>query len=224
MIKAFIFDIGGTLVRTDEAIMNAVELALKDNNVRLRDRRIVINNFAKSNLINVQTAVKVSYSGSNFNKKIEECYKSFKSMFPRKVVSRLKVFPGVVRNLQLLRKRGIKLAVFTALTGEEARFFLTKLKLLKFFDEIVTVDDVKKPRPNPGGLLLEIKRLKVKKEECVYVGDSIADIQMAKKAKVKMVCVKTGVQSNKLLEEENPDYLIEGIPEMMNALSSELPG
>jgi|SaaInlLV_10m_DNA_2_1039722.scaffolds.fasta_scaffold27237_2 HAD superfamily hydrolase (TIGR01549 family) len=222
MIKAFIFDIGGTLVKTDDSVLNAIELALKENGLELANKEKVISVLGTSMYMCVKTAVETSYSGQDIDKKIEHCYKSMKNIFPKKVISHFKIFQGVLKGLQQLKNSGIKLALFTGFDKDELNFFLHELKLSEFFDVAVTIDDVKKPRPCPEGLLLEIEELGVKKEECIYVGDTVADIQMAKNAKVNIVCVKTGAQNNELLEKEKPNYFVEDISEMIKLLSNKL--
>ncbi len=218
MIKAFIFDIGGTLVKTDEAVIEAIKLALKENGIKLKNPEKVILVLGKSNYVNIKTAVGVSYSGKDINKKIENCFNSFNNIFPKEVVSSFRLFTGVIKNLHLLKTKGMKLGIFTGFNRDETKFFLKSMGLMQFFDVVVTADDVKKLRPDPEGLLFEIKKLKVSIEECIYVGDAIADIHMAKNANVKVVCVKTGAQDNKLLEAEKPDYFVEDLSEMIKVL------
>jgi len=222
MIKAFIFDIGGVLIKTDKAILDAIELALRKNNIQFIDRYTVAHGLGKNNYINVKTAVKVSYTGKDIKEKVEKCFDAFESIFPHDVTSSFKIFPNVIDTLELLRSKGIKLAVFTGFNRTEAEFLFKRINLSKYFDFIVTVDDVKEPRPHPDALILAADRLNVKINECMYVGDAIADIQMAKNAQMTVVCVKTGVQDNNKLKKENPDYFVEDLSEMIEQLSSEL--
>jgi HAD superfamily hydrolase (TIGR01662 family) len=219
MIKAIIFDIGGTLVRTDVAIMQAIDLALKQNNIKLKKPEAVIHDFGKSTYFNVKTAVEVSYSGSDTEDKIKKCFYAFKQIFPNDVLSSFILFPNTINILKSLKDKGVKLAIFTAFDRKEADFFLKKMKLSKFFHNIITVDDVDELRPHPDALILAAKKLKVKTSECIYVGDTIADIQMAKNAGMEVVCVKTGIQDNKKLVKEHPDYLVRDLNEMMKKLS-----
>ncbi len=76
MIKAIIFDIGGTLVRTDNAIISSIEIALREEGIVLKDREIVINGPGRSNQVNVKNAVTSSYSGADLQKKVEDCFES----------------------------------------------------------------------------------------------------------------------------------------------------
>lgn len=218
MIKAVIFDIGGTLVKTDKAILDATEKALAQNGIRLQDRNKVIHSFGKSTHFVIVSAVELSYLGSDIDRKIDQCWQSFKQIFPKKVVKDFTVFPQVEEVLQILKNKGIKIVIFTGFDRKETQFILTKLKLTDYFDFSITKDDVKKARPDPEALFLAVNKLGLAKNECIYVGDTIADIQMARNAKMKMVCVKTGIQDNQLLKKENPNYFVRDTKEMLTIL------
>ena len=223
MIKAFIFDVGGTLVKTDEAILNALTIALKENGISFqeKDKEKVIRVFGQGQLKNVQTAVEVSYRGPEKEKKIKDCFASFQNIFPRKVMDDFALLPFVAESLDTLKKKGKKLAVLTGFDKQETAFFLEHLQLKKHFDLILSAEDIGKHRPNPQGLLIALERLQLKKEEVLYVGDAWVDIQFARNAGVKVCCVKTGAQDNALLEKEKPEYLVDDFKEMIsNILSS----
>jgi pyrophosphatase PpaX len=215
MVKAVIFDIGGVLVKNDEALLEAIFLALKENGLTPTGRDEVFKVFGQSNLINVETAVKLCYSGNQFEEMVEKCFSTFTSIFPLKVVSSFQKFPGNREALEKLAAANIKMGVFTGLNRVEAEVSLDCVGLKDFFTAIVTVDDVKNTRPDPEGLLAVSARLDCKLDECIYVGDTVADIQMAKNAKVPIVCVKTGVQSNELLEKYNPEYFVDNLTDML---------
>ena len=59
-------------------------------------------------------------------------------------------------------------------------------------DFIVGAENVKIEKPNPEGLLWVMDHLKLKKEEILYVGDSLVDAQTAQNAGVDFAGVLTG--------------------------------
>ena len=73
---------------------------------------------------------------------------------------------------------------------------------------------MKKMKPEPDGLLSAIEILKVDKSEAIYVGDSIIDIQSARKAGLTSVALSQGMSSGQILAKEEPDYLISKIEEV----------
>ncbi|MDP3734744.1 MAG: HAD-IA family hydrolase [Nanoarchaeota archaeon] len=215
MIKAFIFDVGGTLVKTDEAILEALTRALREHGIEFKDKEKVVNVFGQGQMKNVQTAVEVSYAGPDREEKIKQCYASFKTVFPLQVISYFQVIPYVLKGLDALKRKGMKLAVLTGFNQDETEFFLDKMRLRQYFDLILSAEDMVKHRPDPQGLLLAVEKLGLKKEECMYVGDTWVDILFARNAVVRVACVKTGAQDHSLLEKEKPDYLVDDFREMI---------
>jgi pyrophosphatase PpaX len=128
----------------------------------------------------------------------------------------------VIAGLKILKRKGKKLAVLTAFERPEADFFLEQMGLREYFDVVLSTEEVREHRPHPQGLLVALSHLNALPEECLYVGDTMLDIQFARNAGVKVACVKTGAQDNGLLEKEKPDYLVENFREMVSVLSPSL--
>ncbi|MDP7180254.1 MAG: HAD family hydrolase [Candidatus Woesearchaeota archaeon] len=104
-------------------------------------------------------------------------------------------FNGLIRKEKLLLKTSVikklaknnTLAIFTGRSKKELSFTLKHYKLKKYFKKIITVDDVKKKKPNPEGIKKIINSVKPKKT--FYVGDSIDDFNASKKAKIPFIGV-----------------------------------
>lgn len=60
-------------------------------------------------------------------------------------------------------------------------------KLKKFFKVAVSYQDTVNHKPHPEPLLLAAKKLKVKPEECIYIGDAENDIRAAHAAGMKAI-------------------------------------
>jgi len=218
MIKACIFDIGGTLVKTDRAILVALAQALKQEGITLRNESAVINVFGQGQLKNVATAVEQSYTGKDIAQKIKLCHKNFQQLFPRSVISHFEILPFVKEGLTILRGKGMKTVVLTGFDRAETTFFLKEMGLHSYFDLILSAEDIVEHRPNPKGLLVALEKLKLKKEEILYVGDAWVDIRFARNAGVKVACLKTGAQETQLLEKEKPDWLVDNFTELLEKI------
>lgn len=114
--------------------------------------------------------------------------------------------------LQELNKRGIKLGIISGNAYNIISDFLKnknnkgKVK----FDFIFTNEGKTKAELIIKGLRL----WKIKKEDCLYVGDHPNDIIAAKEAKVISVAVPTGIHSKEELESYKPDILIKNLDEL----------
>ncbi|HAQ40013.1 MAG TPA: hypothetical protein DCM73_03715, partial [Clostridiales bacterium] len=59
---------------------------------------------------------------------------------------------------------------------------------------------------------------KIKKEECIYVGDTEIDIRTAKNAGVKSLGVLWGFRTQSLLEREEADFIASDMNEMIDII------
>ena len=86
------------------------------------------------------------------------------------------LFPEVKDVLLRLKQMGLKIGLVTNAYEEEISIILGKANLEKdIFDIIVGTDTVKTVKPDPDIFRYALKKLKVKPEETLFVGDSIVD-------------------------------------------------
>lgn len=78
-----------------------------------------------------------------------------------------------------------ELAIFTGRTRRELSHTLDGLKLRGFFKRIITVESVKKGKPDPEGLMLILG--KRAPERALYLGDNVDDARAAKSARIPFV-------------------------------------
>ncbi|HDD45953.1 MAG TPA: HAD family hydrolase [Candidatus Aenigmarchaeota archaeon] len=101
-----------------------------------------------------------------------------------------KVIDSVERVLSTLK---YKKAIVSNSTKPIVLKTLERFNLEKFFDVIITSDDVRKEKPDPEALLLAIKKMGVSKDECVFVGDTKIDMLAANNAGIKFIGVLSGI-------------------------------
>lgn len=82
-----------------------------------------------------------------------------------------------------------RLAIFTSRPREEAIYTLRKFGKIRYFDEIIALEDVKNQKPAPDGILKILKRLNITPDNAVYVGDTVDDMIAAREAGVTGVAV-----------------------------------
>ena len=83
--------------------------------------------------------------------------------------------------------RRAELALFTGRTRRELHHTISGTVALGIFRRYVTMDDVKKGKPDPEGLLLLLKDMPGR--EALYLGDNIDDALSAKRAGVPFIGV-----------------------------------
>jgi HAD superfamily hydrolase (TIGR01548 family) len=80
-----------------------------------------------------------------------------------------------------------ELAIFTGRIRQELDYTLDRWKVREFFAQIVTVEDVAKPKPSPEGLLKIIGGRG--RDQAVYIGDNVDDALAARSAHMRFIGV-----------------------------------
>lgn len=130
--------------------------------------------------------------------------------------SSIKWREGALENLEFLKNLGIKQGVVTASTRIDIEKESIHLKPERFINYFICWDDSQKAKPNPKPLLNILEVLKVKPEESIYVGDTVEDIIMGKRAKVKLViAVQSYFNEKEELLKTFPNYFFENLWELL---------
>lgn len=113
-----------------------------------------------------------------------------------------------------LRSRGIQIAIATADDRAPTQAMIEAFDIEEFISTMVCADDGIPPKPAPDTMLTICERLKVDPSKVMVVGDTTADLKMARAADAGMaVGVLSGVSSSADLI-HYADVLIESVDEL----------
>ncbi|WDZ86557.1 HAD-IA family hydrolase [Micromonospora cathayae] len=121
----------------------------------------------------------------------------------------VEVVPGMVEVLDVLRGRGVPLAVATGRSGVRARALLGHLGLMSRFEAVLGADEVPRPKPAPDIVLRALALLDVPPAAAVMVGDAVSDIRSARGAGVTAVAVGWGETDRRTLVAARPDLVVD---------------
>ncbi len=125
-----------------------------------------------------------------------------------KNAGKIKAVEGAREVLESIPERK---AIFTVFSRPVTELILKNLKLMEYFDMIVTSDDVSRPKPDPEGLLLISEKLG--EEKLVVVGDSRMDVLAAKN--FGAISVLVGKR-----ESVDADYFIEKLTDLPEVIEN----
>lgn len=204
-INTILFDLDGTLLDTNELIQKSFEYTFEYFGYSFTKEEILqfngpplMETFSKVNPDLAEEMVKV------YRKHNHENHEKY-----------VKLFPNVKETLDVLKENGKKLAIVTAKmrSGVELGLQLTKIK--QYFDAIVTIDDVKNPKPHPEPVLKAMSELNGEKDESIMVGDNYHDIESGKNAGIKTVGVAWSVKGEDYLRQFKPTYMIDDMKDLI---------
>ena len=224
MIKAFVFDLDGTLVQTEilkaHSYAKAIE-KLRPGKYKAHD---IIDSYKM--LVGHSREEVASYFLLKYNLE-EGCsklVKEFKVKEPWEafIKIRLKYYfenlnnprilktvkcPYTTQMLKKVKQQNYKTALATTSHLDEATKVLETLNLQDLFDFIATRDKVKKSKPDPEIYKLVSSKLRVKPIECLAIEDSITGIKAALAAKINCIAATNdyttdAVNKSKLIDKK----------------------
>jgi len=210
--EAVIFDADGTLFDSKEAFY----LMIKDISKRLKWRELgkeeVINLIGLPNKEISRRIVKIAGKDDEEIKKYEKLVQElWEDYYLPKYI---KLYPGVKETLDFLRENGVKIALVSNGSKSEIPKYLKYCGVSEFFQVVITSDDVAEPKPSPEPIYRAIEILKVSKEKCLMVGDTIIDGVAARNAGIKVALIDWGIGKREEILNFKPDYVISSIEEI----------
>lgn len=132
---------------------------------------------------------------------------------------RPRLLPGARKVLRNLGRR-FDLALVTSGSGARVRKQLREFAFRDYFRACICSEDSPRKKPHPAPLLLALKQMKAQPAECVYVGDAPEDVEMARRAGVRVIGVLGPFPTAVRLRASRPDLLMQSIQELPRHLKA----
>jgi len=216
-IDTVVFDFDGTLVDTNEAILESWQYAA---------RELLGHEFSYDTLkatLGEPILCSVAYLFPELDPDL--VVKTYRVFHHEHFETMIKLFPGVHEMLGSLQAKGYKLGLVTNRMRRTTEIGLKQFDILKYFDAVVTVGEAPKDKPAPEHIWFALDKLGSSPDGAILVGDSQNDIIGGHNAGLISARVSWAVATDDGYGEKaaEPDYVIE-TPEDLPALLAELNG
>jgi HAD superfamily hydrolase (TIGR01509 family) len=208
MIKGIVFDFDGTIVDSMQMVFNALNEALKKKSLPTIEAELLgrMAGLPVSDIISTKTHITES-TAKEIERDVFESYTAF-------CRTRCQLLPHVENTLKTLKSKQIKIGLLTTTPSKPLKAVVNKFSLKDYFDIMIAKEDAKN-KPNPEGLNKIITEFELKKDECLYVGDSPIDILTGKAAGIRTIAVTTGIATIEQLKEAKPDAIIPNLEKLL---------
>ena len=185
-VRAFVFDLDGTLVDSKRDIVESVNAMLSETGrgpLPFEQVAGFIGHGAPALIARVL--------GPDVDPAVQrECLSRFLTHYQEHKLRTTRPYPGVLEGLRALRAHS--LAVLSNKPQRLSEEILAGLGLAGYFERVYGGDSFETRKPDPAGTRTLLKELGVLPSESALVGDSDVDIQTARNSGLLAVMVRYG--------------------------------
>ncbi len=211
--QAVIFDFDYTLGDSTEGIVASVTYGLQKLGHNFVSREAICKTIGFS-----LKEIYCSLTGKESEEETEKFEKYFREKADQVMVANTNLFSDTIHVLHKLKAQKVKIGIVTTKYHYRMDAILEKCQATSYIDNIIGVEDVKVPKPNPEGVLKLLASWNLHQNQVLYVGDSIVDAKTAEAAGVDFAGVTTGTTSREELE----GYPHIGVYQNLDALQKNL--
>lgn len=202
-VRAVIFDLDGTLLDTLQDLADAVNYALRENNMPERTieevREFVGNGVEK-------LMIRAIPNGKD-NPAFDKAFEDFRSFYGEHCKDHTVPYPEIIPLMEELQARDIKMAIVSNKLDSAVKQ-LDKEYFCGLTQAAIGETENVRRKPAPDSVLKAMQEIQVTAEHAIYVGDSDVDIETAANAKLPCISVTWGFRSEEFLKEHGASHLI----------------
>ena len=202
----YLFDLDGTLVDSACDICGAIQDVLAAHS-RNDVSDVFLRRYIGRHLLDLFQELFPAYTLEQFDDMIAH----YRQVYPARNHSMTRCYAGVA---EMLRALPGKKSTATTKGTASTRVILEKFGLLPYFDHVQGTDGFP-AKPEPDVLFASLKVLGAGVEDCLFVGDSPADMEAGRRAGVKTCAVLYGYGNREEMLAWKPDYMIESPGELL---------
>jgi len=206
--KLWIFDLDDTLIETEpmtHVVFNNILMENGHSPISLQEHRRLRRQYeAPSEMVRQRFGLSPKAYFEDFNTAVE------RDLLDHIEEGNVVRYTGAEELIQVLIDDGVTVACVTNATRNYTRTVFDRLDMESWFETVITGDDVEEKKPNPEGLLEVVDDSDYQPSDCVYVGNSAADLAAAESAKIEMI------QVLRQFEARHADVTVESLDSLLS--------
>jgi len=198
----YLFDIDGTLLDSAQDICGAIQQVLETTGLPPVSFEF-LKGYIGLHLLDLFQDLFPSYSAEQY----DELIRQYRTIYLARGHKLTRVYPGVAEGLAAL---GGRKSTATTKGSPTTRLVLEQFGLLQHFEHVQGTDGFP-CKPAPDVIFTALNVLGARPEECLFVGDSPADMEAGRRAGVKTCAVHYGYGKDEEMARFTPDYWIDDL-------------
>ncbi len=215
MYQLVIFDLDGTILDTLQDLANAVNYAMKENQMPLHTidevRQFVGNGIRK--------LMERSVPAGTETPLIDKVHADFTAYYQVHCADNTAPYAGIPELLAHLKNAGIHTAVVSN-KADYAVQALCEQYFPNLFDAVAGEKEGIRRKPAPDSVNAVLSALNLSKEQAIYIGDSDVDIATAENSGMPCISVAWGFRDIPFLKEHHASRIVQNVAELEQILIS----
>ena len=196
---AFLLDLDGTLVLTDDIYFNVWKKILIRYNIKITDE--IFRKYIQGN--NDQHINNTLLKSIDVETKVISMLKD--KLFIENI-SKIKLIDGVINFLKHVKMNGHKISIVTNCNKNVAYEITKYTGIINYIDFIISASDVKNGKPNPEPYLTAMERYNINSSKCFIFEDSKSGILSGKQSNPKALVGIETIYNSDELQKYNVDF------------------
>lgn len=179
--KFVIFDFDGTVLDSNQLIIDSWQSLFMHYTGEKGDEVAIVKTFGEI----LRDSVKFFFPDEDPDEGVE-LYRQWQVAH---LEGGLRMFDGMMELFEELKARGHVLAIVTSRKKETTHQYVDELGIRKYFDVIITCDDIAAHKPDPAPLLYALNEMGASLDDAIMLGDTKFDIGCCRNAGVDSILV-----------------------------------
>lgn len=214
MKKLVIFDFDGTLFDSLDDVVICFNRTLEIHGFPTLTREEYLDVVGG----NIDEMVSLILKDQNTHENIEIVKETYEKIYSASPKVNTLPFPKTHELLKALQEKGFSLAINSNRSNNSLKYYADKCFSDIDFVAIEGHNPSYPSKPSPCGVKRIIRKLKVTKDETIYVGDSITDIKTAQNAEIDCILVSWGYGRKDAFESDYPLKEIDDICDLLEMI------
>jgi 2,3-diketo-5-methylthio-1-phosphopentane phosphatase/HAD superfamily hydrolase (TIGR01509 family) len=211
-IHGIIFDLDGTLIESYEAIYLGLKECFQSSS-KVIFPFCDLKKYLKPDL---ETTLSQFFTPEEALKGIPIMRKKYEEVY----LNKTHFLDEAKEVLKALHASGVILGIASNKLGRFSRGALMHLGVSDYFESVIGAGDVPRNKPFPDMIQTALKEMNLHREEAIFVGDTLTDIETGKQAGIDVYALPTGFYSKKELSQGKPKRLLKNLQDLVHLIKN----
>lgn len=184
MKPGFLFDLNGTMINDMDYHIQAWHRILNELGADISMERMKEECYGKNHEL-----IERTFPGRFSMEEKDSMSEAKEEEYRRLFKPHLKLIPGLKLFLARAHEMGIAMAIGTAAVMSNIDFVLDNLQIRKYFDALISADDVHVSKPDPETFLTCSARLSIPPKDCIVFEDGPKGVESAMNAGMDAIAI-----------------------------------